>query len=150
MTSETVKIDKTEYIKSGTAAMWDAANRRATTMPANPTNAQIGAFIGVFNQNRQKLSDNFDGSKTYSDQLSIVTAGPAYVEVGGAVEVGDLLEFSAADAGKFVKRTWKDLNAVFSDAEAEAEIKKQASLPRIKAMEKATAAKRIKVVIGSV
>ncbi len=150
MSVETVSIDKTEDVKANTAAMWDAANKRATTMPAAPTNAQIGAFMGVFNQNRVKLSDNFDGTKSYSDKLGIVTQGPAYVKVDGAVEVGDLLEFSATVAGSFTKRTYKDLNAVFSDTEVEAEILKQASLPRIKALEKATAAKTIRVMIGSV
>jgi hypothetical protein len=36
MTVETVSIDKTEEVKANTAAMWDAANKRATTMPAAP------------------------------------------------------------------------------------------------------------------
>lgn len=146
---ETYRIDKTEDMKIGTAALWDATNKLATTMPADPTNTQIAGFVGVFNQNRVQLSDNFEGIKTYSDILGVVVSGPAYVEVDGAVEVGDLLEFSASAAGKFTKRTFAGLNAVFSDTEAEAEILKQTQLPRIKALEKSTAARRIKVRIGS-
>jgi hypothetical protein len=147
---ETYRIDKTEDVKAGTAALWDATNKRAITMPANPNNTQIGGFVGVFNQDRVKISDNFDGSKTYSDQLGVVVQGPAYVEVDGAVEVGDLLQFSATVAGKFTKRTYLTLNATYSHTECEGEILKQAAVPRIKVMEKATTAKRIKVVIGSI
>ncbi len=147
---ETFRIDKTEDVKAGTAALWDATNKRAITMPAAPTNAQIGGFVGVFNQNRVKLSDNFDGSVTYSDQLGVVVHGPAYVEVDGAVEVGDLLMFSASAAGKFTKRTYATLDTVYGHANVEAEVLIQAALPRIKVMEKATAAKKIKVLIGSV
>jgi len=146
---ETVRIDKTEDVKVATAATWDAINKRATTMPAGPTAAQIAAFVGVFNQNRVKLSDNFGGSAVYSDQLGVVTQGPTYVEVDGAVEVGDLLQFSASAAGKFTKRTFANLNATFSDTEIEAEILKQSNLPRIKAQEKSTGAKRIRAMIGS-
>jgi len=151
MSTETVKIDKTQDIKAGMAALWDAVNKQAIIMPAAPTNAQIGAFMGVFNQNRVKLADNFDGTKSYSDQLAVVITGPAHIKVDGAVEVGDLLEFSATVAGSFTKRTYKNLNAAFSDVEVEAEILKQAALPRIKAMAKATATGQlIKVIIGSV
>jgi hypothetical protein len=146
---ETVRIDKTEDVKEGMAATWDATNKRATTMAANPSAAQIAAFVGVFNQNRQKLSDNFGGSAVYSDQLGIVTQGPAYVEVDGAVEVGDLLMFSASVAGKFTKRTFATLAGTYSHTEVEAEVLKQSTLPRIKAQEKATGAKKIKVMIGS-
>ena len=150
MSTETIKIDKILDIKAGMAALWDAVNKQAIIMPAAPTNAQIGAFMGVFNANRVKLSDNFDGTKSYFDQLAVVIAGPGYVKVDGAVEVGDLLEFSATVAGSFTKRTYKNLNATFSDTEIEAEILKQASLPRIKVQEKATAAKTIKVIVGSI
>lgn len=147
---ETYGIDKTENVKAGTAAMWDATNKRATTMPSGPSNAQIGAFVGVFNQNRQKISDNFDGTTTYSDILAVAVHGPAHVEVDGAVEVGDLLMFSVSAAGKFTKRTYATLDTVYGHANVEAEVLKQAALPRIKVMEKATAAKKIKVLIGSV
>jgi hypothetical protein len=147
---ETVKIDKTEDVKIATAATWDATNKVAITMPAGPTAAQIAAFVGVFNQNRQKIGDNFDASVNYSDQLGVVVQGPTYVEVDGAVEVGDLLQFSASAAGKFTKRTFANLNATFSDTEIEAEILKQANLPRIKAQEKATGAKRIRATLGSI
>ena len=115
------------------------------------TNPSTGTGIGVFNANRVKLSDNFDGTKSYSDQLAIVIAGPAHIKVDGAVEVGDLLELSATVAGSFTKRTYKDLNAAFSDTEVEAEILKQTALPRIKSLANATAAGQlIKVMIGSV
>jgi len=151
MSTETVKIDKTLDIKAGMAALWDAVNKQAIIMPAAPSNAQIGAFMGIFNANRVKLADNFDGTKSYSDQLAVVTAGPAYIKVDGAVEVGDFLEFSTTVAGSFAKRTYKNLNAVFSDVEVEAEIQKQAALPRIKALARATAAgQQIKVMVGSV
>jgi hypothetical protein len=151
MSTETVKIDRTQDIKAGMAALWDAANKQAVIMPAAPTNAQIGAFMGIFNANRVKLADNFDGTKSYSDQLAVVTAGSAYVKVDGAVEVGDLLEFSATVAGSFTKRMYMDLNAAFSDVEIEAEIQKQAALPRIKALAKGkVAGDIIKVMVGSV
>lgn len=146
---ETYRIDKTEDVKIGTAALWDATNKLATTMPAGPTNTQIAGFVGVFNQNRVKLSDNFDGTHSYSDQLGLVVAGETYLEVDGAVDIGDLLMFSASAAGKFTKRTFANLADVFDDAESEVEILKQTQLPRIKAMEKSTTARRIKARIGS-
>ncbi len=146
-----VRIDKTQDIKAGMAALWDATNKQAVIMPAAPAIAQIAAFIGVFNTDRKKLGTGFDETAIYSDQLALVDDGPAYVKVDGAIEVGDLLEFSATVAGSFTKRILKSFNASSPYGDWEAEIQKQAVLPRIKAMEKGrVAGDRIKVMVGSV
>ncbi|MDW7727358.1 MAG: hypothetical protein SCH70_09695 [Candidatus Methanoperedens sp.] len=149
--TETVVIDTTEDIKGGLGAYFDAAEGKTRILPAAPTIDQLTAFLGIFNSNRKKLGSDFENTPVYSDQLAVITSGPAFIHVDGAVNAGDLLEPSAAIAGYFTPRAFADLSAVFSDTEIEAEIKKQAVMPRIKAYGKAAASgDRIPVVLGGV
>lgn len=149
--TETVVIDTTEDIKGGLGAYFDNAEGKTKILPAAPTIDQLAAFLGIFNSNRKKLGSDFENTPVYSDILAVITSGPAFIHVDGAVNVGDFLEPSATIAGYFTPRTFADLNATFSDTEAEAEIRKQALMPRIKAYGKAIASgDRIPVVLGGV
>lgn len=142
------RIDTTEDIKAGMAAYHDQAAGKARIMPANPT-LQMETFLGIFNTDRKKIGQDWKGNPVYAEHLAVIADGDPNVLVDGAVGIGDLLQFSATTPGYFTKRTFADLNAVFSDAEIEAEIKRQSILPKIRAVEKATAAgQRIKVILS--
>lgn len=154
--TETVKIDKTADIKAGLAAYWDDSAKLAKIMPANPSAAQIKAFIGIFNSDRKKIGSNWADTATYEDHIAVVVAGPAYIIAGAAVAVGELLQFAGDGlvAGRLVTRTYaaaEDLEtAGTADAtKIAAEITKQATLPGIRALQKAAVAgDKIKVTIG--
>ncbi|MDW7727013.1 MAG: hypothetical protein SCH70_07860 [Candidatus Methanoperedens sp.] len=156
--TETVKIDKTEEIKAGLAAYWDDSAKLAKIMPKGPTAAQIKAFIGIFNSDRKKIGADWAKTAVYEDHVAVVVAGPAYVIADAAVAVGSLLEFTGDGgtdvAGRLITRTHADADGLktgetLDAAKVAAEITKQATLPRIRALQKATAAgDKIKVTIG--
>lgn len=149
--TETVHIDTSEDIKASLGAYFDTASGKAKILPAAPTTDQIAAFLGIFNSSRKKIGSDFENNPVYSDQLAVITNGPAFIYVDGPVNPGDFLEPSATIAGYFTPRTFADLSAAFSDTELEDEIKKQTLTPRIKAYGKAIASgDRIPVVLGGV
>lgn len=154
--TETVKIDKTEEIKAGLAAYWDDSAKLAKIMPKGPTAAQIKAFIGIFNSDRKKIGADWAKTAVYEDHVAVVVAGPAYVIADAAVAVGALMEFTGGSgvAGRLITRTHAaaadlETTGALDAAKVAAEITKQATLPGIRALQKATAAgDKIKVTIG--
>ena len=141
------KIDPTSGVMKCLAGTWDATNKVTKVMPAGPSAAEVAAYMGIFESDKRKLGKSWTDVVTYEDIIAMIVGGDAWVEVDGAVEIGDMLEFSASVAGKFTKRTFATLSAEPTKAEVEAEMKKQVFLPRIKVIMKMTEAGKCQVVV---